>query len=441
MKIEIETVSPVARRIRAEVPAEDVAEEFSRVYGGLSRRTRVRGFRPGKVPRSVLQGLYGDAVRGEVLSHLVEHCLREVFRERGLKVVSRPQVEPEPLEEGRAFVFSALVEVKPEIEVRDYLGVEIEKVKLSVDDGQVEMALKRLQEASARAEPVEDRDVVEQGDFVVLDFEGSVEGKPLSGGKRQTTHLDVGRGQTLPQFEEALVGLKKGVEHTMSVPYPADFFNRELAGKTAAFHVVVREIKKKILPALDDEFAKDHGECATLGELREKVRSRLESELVEIQARELKEQLLGRLIEGHRFEVPRAMVEQQARYIGERHMARLEAAGSGPSEAGTLTEEMRKEIEAQALRQVRGMLLIENIAAVEKIQVTDEELDQEIDGLARSAGEKGATLRELYRREEAREGLRSEIVFERTLGWLLKRAKVKEVPEPALRVDAGEKKS
>jgi trigger factor len=425
MKIDIDTVSPVERRIRAEVPVEADDEELSRVYGGLSQRTRVKGFRPGKVPRSVLQGLYGDAVRGEVLSHLVEHSLRDVFRERGLKVVSRPQVETEPLEEGRAFAFSAVVQVKPEIEVQNYLGVEVEKVKLSVDDGQVELGLRRLQDAYARLEPVEDRDRVEQGDFILIDFDGSIEGKPFAGGKRQNTHIEVGRGQTLPQFEEALVGLKKGSEHTMSVAYPQDFSNQELAGRTAAFRVVVREIKKKILPALDDEFAKDHGECATLEELREKIRNRLESELIEIQARELKEQLLARLIEGHRFEVPQALVEQQVRYLKERHLARREA------EALPLTEEMRKEIEAQALRQVQGTLLIEKIAAVENIQVTDEELRQEIDRLARSAGERGAALRELYRREDASESLRSEMIFERALGWLLQRAKVKEVQPPA----------
>lgn len=448
--MDVDTVSSVERRIRVEVPAVAVDEEFSRVYGDLSQRTRIKGFRPGKVPRSVMQGIYGDAVRGEVLSHLVEHCLREVFRERGLKVVSRPEVETEPLEEGRAFAFSALVQVKPEIEVQDYLGLEVEKVKLSVDDGQVELGLRRLQEACARLEPVEDRDTVQEGDFVILDFDGSIEGKPLSGGKRQNTHLEVGRDQTLPQFQEALVGLKKGIEHTISVMYPADFFNRELAGKAAAFRVLIREIKKKILPALDDEFAKDYGECATLGELGERIRSRLESELIEIQAREAKEQLLARLIEGHRFEVPRAMVDQQARYLGERQLARREAEGStlgltskgsGLSEAQRSTGEIPKEIEAQALRQVQAMLLIEKIAAVEKIQVTDEELRQDIDRLARSAGEKGAALRELYRREEARESLRSEMVFERTLDWLLQRAKVKEVQPPARRVDAQEKKS
>lgn len=438
MKIDVDVVSPIQRKIRVELPANKVSEEFFRIYEDLSQHAKIKGFRPGKAPRSVLRRLYGDEVKGKVLVRLVEDSLREVIRERGLQVVSRPEVEANDLEEGLAFAFSAVVEVKPEIEVKDYLGLEAKKVKLSVDDTQVELALRRLQERHAHLEPVEDRDIVEREDFVTLDFVGFIDGKPFQGSKGENYELKVGGGSALPQFEEALIGLKKGEEHTIRVAYPEDHSNRQLAGKVVVFSVTVQEIKRRSLPPLDDEFAKDYGECASLKELRQKIRARLESELKEIQTRDLKEQLLTRLIDVHPFEVPPAMVERQIRYFMERAQSRSGAQGSTSSGVGHSAEQVRRELEPHALRQVKSVLLLEKIAALEKIEVPDAEIQQRVEEMARSVGEKGTALRELYRRIDAREDLRFQMVSDRTLDFLLKQAKVKEVEPP---VDAEEKKS
>jgi trigger factor len=177
-----------------------------------------------------LQGVYGDEVKGQVLTRLVEQSLGEVFKERGLKVITEPEVEADALEEGRAFAFSATVEVKPEIEAKNYRGVELKKARLSVDDDQVQRTLERIRDAHAQLVPVEDRSVVEGGDFLTLDFSGSIDGKALPGGKSTNYALEVGGGNTLPDFEASLIGLTKDAEHTISVPYPADYFNLELAG-------------------------------------------------------------------------------------------------------------------------------------------------------------------------------------------------------------------
>ena len=437
MKIDIDTVSPVQRRVRVELPADAVNQEFVRAYEGLSQRAKIKGFRPGKAPLSGLKRLYGDEVRGQVLARLVEHSLGEVIKERGLHVVSRPEVEANDLEEGRAFAFSAVVQIKPEIDVKNYLGQELEKVKLPVGDAQVEAALRHLQDTHAQLEPVENRDTVERGDFVVLDFVGSVDGKTIPGAKAENYYLEVGRGNALPQFEEAVVGLKKNGKHTISVAYPEDYFNRELAGKVAAFSVTVREIKRKILPPLDDDFAKDHGECASLEELKQKLRARLEGEVIEMQQRDLKEQLLTRLIETNAFEVPPAMVERQIRYLIERNQRRFAEESAASSKSGPSIEQMRKEFEPHALRQVKVTLLIEKIASLEKIEVSDKDLQEKIEGAASAAGEKGMAIREVYRREDVRDDLRSQMVFDRTLGFLVKHARIKEIA-PA--VDAEAKK-
>ncbi|MGN6719208.1 MAG: trigger factor [Candidatus Binatia bacterium] len=432
IKVDIDELSPVQRKVRVELPAETVADEFSRAYKNLGRRVRVRGFRTGKIPRPVLQGIYGDEVKGEVRSHLVEESLAEIVRERGLQIVSRPELESNDLRETESFSFSAVFEIKPQIEVKDYLGLPIEKPRIAVTEAQVDEALRRLQENHARLEPVADREVVEKGDFVTLDFEGSLDGKPFSGGKAQNYVLEVGAGQALAQFEEAVVGLKLGERKTVSVTYPEDFPNKEIAGRVVEFSLVAHEIKRKVLPALDDDFAKDHGECASLEELKNRLRQRLQEEMTRYQTDDLKEQALSRLIERHSFSIPQAMVERQTRYLMERYQNQM---GAQRTEQPAPMEEVRKTLEERAMRQVRATLLVEKIAELEKIEVSDKEVQERVDLLARAAGEQAKNLREYYARSEARDDLRTQMIFDRTLGFLLDRATVREIDAQVSKVD------
>ncbi len=441
MKIDVDELSSVQRKVRVELPSETVASEFNRAYKELGLRAKVKGFRAGKIPRGVLQGIYGDEIKGQVRSQLVEDSLGEVIKERGLQIVSRPEVEAEDLEDARPFSFSALFEVKPEIQVKDYLGVEVEKVKLSVTEDQVDEALRRLQESHARLEPVEDRSIVEKGDFVTLDFEGSIAGTSFPGGKGENYLLEVGGGQSLPQFEEAILGLKSGEPKSVQITYPENYPNKEIANKAVDFAVIVRDIKQKVVPALDDDFAKDHGECASLNELRESIRKRLEDELKHMQEEELKEQMVNRLIESHMFETPKSMVDRQTRYLMERNQGQMAAQVAQASEPAPTTEEIRKNLEVRAVRQVRATLLVEKISQLENLQVSDKEVQDRIDNLARAAGDRAKTVREYYGRHDARDDLRAQMVFDRTLSHLLEHANVKEVDPPVSKVDDGDKNS
>jgi trigger factor len=440
MKVDLNILSPVRRKVDVELPAEVVDEEFSRVCGSLSQRARIKGFRPGKIPRTVLQGVYGDEIKSRVLSQLVDQTLREVFKEKGLQVVAQPEVEAQGLTEGQAFSFSAVVEVKPDFDVGNYLGLELEQAKQSVKDEQVEETLRRLQEARARLEPVEGREVVERGDCVLIDFTGSIEGKPFSGNKGENYLLEVGGGNAVTDFENGLVGLNKGVEHSMRVAYPEDYFNREMAGKSVDFLVTAREIKKKILQPLDDEFAKDHGESGSLAELKQKIRDQLETELREIRKRGLKAQILTRLIDGHTFEIPSTLVDQEIRYLMRRYQSAAASSSPGQAEGGPSTEELRKELEPQARRSVQGSLLVEKISALEGIQVSDQDLQRRIDESIRLARDQGSQLREIYGRAEVREELRSQMVYDRTLDYLVERAAIKEVEPEKTKVDEQGKK-
>lgn len=427
MKIDVDELGPVQRKIRVELPPEAVADEFSRAYKTLGRRVRVRGFRTGKIPRNVLQGIYGEEIKGQVRSHLVEESLGAVIRDRSLQVVSRPEIEANDLEEGHSFSFSAVVEVKPDIRIRDYLGVEVERVRVSVTDDQVGQALRRLQESHARLELVEGREVVQRGDFVTIDFEGTIGGRPFPGGEGENYLVEVGGGQSLPQFEDALVGLRRGESRAIRVLYPEDYPNRDIAGKSVNFSVLVREIKQKVLPPLDDDFAKDHGECGSLDELKVAIHARLEAEWKQLRDEELKEQILNRLIEAHSLTPPPSMVDRQTRYLMERYQNRAPAQSPSAAEQRVSTEETRRTLEARATRQVQATLLVEKVAQLEKIEITDQEVQERVDHLARAAGDRAKTVREIYSRPDSRDDLRAQLLFDRTVSFLLEHAKVKEV--------------
>jgi trigger factor len=440
MKIDIDELSPVQRKVRVELPVETVANEFSRAYKNLGQRVRVKGFRTGKIPRSVLQGIYGDDVKSEVRSHLVEQSLGEVVKDRGLQIVSKPEVEAQDLRENGEFSFFAVFEVKPEIDLKEYLGVEVEKPRISITEAQVDEAIQRLQESHASLVPVDDREIVKKGDFVTLDFDGTVAGQPFAGGRGENYTLEVGSGNALPQFEEAVTGLKVGVPQTVQVGYPESYPNKDIAGKTVDFSIVVREIKQKVLPKLDDEFAKDHGEHGSLDELKAAIRKRLEEELKHYQDEQLKEQLLGRLIEAHSFAIPPSMVERQTRYLMERYQS--QAAGQNyDRDPAPPQEETRKALESRATRQVQATLLVERIAQREKIDVGDKDLQDRVEKMARAGGERAKSVREYYSRPDTRDDLRAQMVFDKTLDFLLERASVKELDPARSKVDEeGEKR-
>jgi trigger factor len=231
-----------------------------------------------------------------------------------------------------------------------------------------------------------------------------------------------------------------GEPHKVQVTYPENYSNREIAGKAVDFLVIVREIKQKVLPELDDDFAKDHGECGSLSELKEAIRRRLEDELSSVQDENLKEQIITRLIESHSFTPPPSMVDRQTRYLMERYHDRVPGRGASESEPSPTTDEIRKTLETRAARQVQATLLVEKIAELEKIEIAEKEIQERVDQLARVAGDRAKSVRELYSRPDKRDDLKAQLIFDRTLGFLLEHAQIREVDRPPSKVDdQGEK--
>ena len=428
MKCEVEVLTPTQRRLRVEVPVDRVGKAFARIYRQVGRQAKVRGFRSGKIPQHVLRGLYGTEIQAQALSELVEEALAGVMQDQGLEPVSEPRLETGELNEAQPFAFTAVIEVKPEFDLKNYRAVPVERVRADVSDEDVERALKALQDRNAQLEAVEGRDRVEDGDHVLIDFSGSVEGKPFPGNTAENYAVDIGAGQALPEFERGLVGMTLGVPGSITVNFPGEVREAQVAGKSADFEVTVRDIRSKVLPRLDDEFARDYGECDSLEELREKVRAELQSEIETYQNGPLKDQIIERLVEDHTFEVAPSMVDRELSYLMRRAQSRKEPSGSEAPEP--TTEELRDELTPQAQRRVKMMLLLEKIAAAEGIAASDEEVDRRIEAMARASGEHAASVREQYGQAWARETMRSQLVSEKTLDFLLEEADVRVVDPP-----------
>ncbi len=411
-----------------EIPADRVDKAFARMYREFGRQAKVRGFRSGKVPQHMLRGLYGTEIQARVLSELVEESLTGAMADEGLEPVSEPRLDAGELNEAQPFAFTAVVEVKPEIELKDYRGLPVERVRADVGDEEVDRALEALRDRNAELEPVEGRDEVAEGDYVLVDFSGSVEGEAFPGSTAENYAVDVGAGEALPEFEQGLVGMKRGVAGNIAVNIPAESNDVRLAGKTADFRVTVQDIRHKILSPLDDDFARDYGECDSLEELREKLRAELQSEIETLQNGLLKDQIMERLIEAHSLELAPSMVDRELSYLMRRASSQRELSGAEAPEP--TTEELREELTPRAERRVKMMLLVEKIAAAEGIAASEEEVDARLEALVRASGAQGAAVREQYGQDWARETMRAQLVSEKTLDFLLEQADVTVVDPP-----------
>ncbi|MBW2122921.1 MAG: trigger factor, partial [Deltaproteobacteria bacterium] len=302
MDVRVEELGPTRKKIHVVVPQEAVKKEIEDVYVALRKTAKVKGFRPGKIPREILKRYYNDYVTEQVISRLIESTYKGAISESKILPVSLPNLENEGLTEGKPFRYSAVVEVEPEIKVDDYVGIPVTKGEIRVEEKEVAERLARLQQLHAQLRRIEEERPVREGDFVLIDFRGTMDGKPFKGGQGQGVSVEIGAGGFAGEIENGLIGARCDEEREIEAVFPEDHRDRALAGKKASFRVKVREIREKVIPPLDDEFAKDLG-SESLEELREKVRGKIEEEKRLEVEREMNEQILDHLKEKNRFEV------------------------------------------------------------------------------------------------------------------------------------------
>ncbi|TMA36488.1 MAG: trigger factor [Deltaproteobacteria bacterium] len=415
-RVTLEDLSPVRKRIQVEISATDVQAELERAFTLVGRQARLPGFRPGRVPRPVLERNFGEQVRREVLGRLVEESFRQAIETHRLEPLGTPDIDADPLTPGQSLRYSATVDIRPVIEIGNLAGLELPRPSTTVGDDAVEAALERLRDSAAQLRPITDRTIIEAGDMVTVDLTSRLEGaEPVH---REGVLVEAGGGSFPLALERQLIGQHRAATLTLRVPYPREYPNAGLAGKTAEFDVVIRELRAKEVPPLDDDFARDHGRCQTLAELRARLRTDLEREAEARAADAVHQGLLEQMIARHPFDVPPTLVERRVEALLGTLGVRLP---EGTDRERALAE-LRTELRPRAEHQVRAELLLDAVASHLGLTIDEKEVEAEIDAMAARDGQRGERLRALYHRPEAHAALHAKLARDRALARLVAEA-------------------
>ena len=386
MSLQVEKLEKNMAKLTVEVPAEQFVEAIGHAYKKNKNRFNVPGFRKGKVPQAMIEKMYGSEVFYEdAANEVIGQTYGDAAKESGLDIVSRPSIDLVQIEKGKNFIYTAEVAVKPEVTLGQYKGVEVEKANAEVTDEDVEKELKRAQEQNSRLVTVDDRPVAD-GDQVVIDFDGYVDGKRFDGGKSEDYPLTIGSNTFIPGFEDQLVGAEIGKELDVNVTFPEEYGQADLAGKAAVFKCRVNGIKVKELPEADDEFAQEVSEFDTLDEYKDDIRARLLKDKEEEAKRVKEDAVIEKIIENAQMEIPDAMVEYQAEQLMDDFARRLQAQGlSLPvyfQYTGMTEEQYLEQMKPRALKNIQSRLVLEAVADAENIEITEEDMEAEMNRMA-----------------------------------------------------------
>ncbi len=428
MKIQVETVSPVEKKVSVEVDADRVDRELDRAYSSLGRRVKLKGFRPGKAPRQVLERHFRDEVEREVVERLVGLAYGEMVSAHGVDAVAPPRVDvKEPgLRPAQPLRFAARVEVKPRLHPKDYKGLQVTRKPAAVSDAQVDEELARLADAFAELVPVEGREQVRDGDYAVVDHQGTADGQPFEGGAAQGVTVRVAPGDFFAGFFPQLAGAAVGGTVAVEQTFPADFRVAVLRGRTARFTVTVKALRERRVPALDDAFVKSMKVpgAETLEQLRADLRRRMEERERQRAQSELNDALVKAALTANDFEVPPALVERTIDSLLEGATRRFARQGIDMSQLGMDLARLRADLREQALLQVRGALLLEAVAEAEKIEPSPEDVEREIERIAAEAHAPVEKVRPQMRSAEAAATLRNKVREDQVLAFLASHAKI-----------------
>ncbi len=432
MKVSVEQTSEITSRVNVELSEEAVSRQLKKAYNRLNRSAKVKGFRPGKVPLTILKRHYGDQVNHEVGLELVNDTLMEALEQTGMEVVSQSDLDREPLQEGEPFRYSFVVEVKPQVHAQDYKNIPAKRPPLEVSDEEIaaELALRRQTNFHLRS--LEEPRPIQQGDHAVLDFKTFADGKPVPDGEARGFHLEVGSNRFNPEFENELLGASKGEEREIQVAFPLDYGNKNLAGKKATFQVAVKDIKEKVLPELNDEFAKNLGEFESLEDLRSAIRQELESSKRKRIDDEVWAQICDELLNRNPFEVPKSMVEQELQRMLDTIRFRLSSQNLTLEQAGMDEDTFKERNRQMAEKRVRTSILLERISHQEGFEVSDEELDQGLHSTAEKMNQPYDKVRDFYLRSNMMDSYRHQLLEDKVINFLQDQADITEGEQVAI---------
>lgn len=444
MSVQVENLEKNMVKLTIEVPAEKVDEALKASYMKQKSKISVPGFRKGKVPMAMIEKMYGPEIFYEDAANLLmQEAYPEAVKESGADIVSQPTVDVTQLEKGKSFIFTAEVAVRPEVTLGKYKGVTVTKIDTSVTDEEVMEALERERNNNARTITVEDRAIAE-GDTAVIDFEGFVDGEPFEGGKAENHSLEIGSHTFIDNFEDQLVGKNTGDEVEVNVTFPAEYHATELAGKPALFKVKINEIKSKELPELDDDFAQDVSEFDTLAEYKESVKKNLEKTKEDNAKRTKEDEAIAKIIEKSQMEIPDAMIDTQVQNMIQEFAQRMASQGLSLDQymqfSGMTIDKLKEQVRPEAVTRIQSSLVLEQIAKDENIEVSEDEINAEIEKMAAQYGMEADKLKE-YLGDAEKESIKRDLAVTKAVDLIMEnvkeRAKAKTKKEKEAEAEEG----
>lgn len=426
MSVQVENLEKNMAKLTIEVPAEEVEKAIQAAYLKEKSKISLPGFRKGKVPRNMIEKMYGAGVFYEDAANtLIQENYPGAVDESGIDIVSRPTIDVVQIESGKPFIFTAEVAVRPEVKLGKYLGVQVTKVDTEVTDEELEAALEKERNNNARTVSVTDRPV-QNGDTAVIDFEGFVDGVAFEGGKGENHPLEIGSHSFIDTFEEQLVGKNVGEEVEVNVTFPEQYQTEDLAGKPALFKVKIHEIKAKELPELDDEFAQDVSEFDTLAEYKEDLKKTL-TEQKENEAKRTKEdEAIQKIIDKSTMEIPEAMLDTQCENMINEFAQRIAQSGLSMEQymqfSGLTIEKLKEQVRPEAETRIKSSLVLEQIAKEENIEITDAEIDAEVEKMAATYGMEADKLKE-YMGDAEKESMKRDLAVTKAVDLIMENVK------------------
>lgn len=426
MSLQVEKLEKNMAKLTIEVSADEVEKAIEKAYQKQKSKISVPGFRKGKVPRKMVEKMYGAGVFYEdAANDMIPTAYEAAAKESELEIVSQPKIDVVQLEAGKDFIFTAEVAVKPEVELGEYKGVEVAKTDVEVTEDDIMAEVNREREQNARIISVEDR-AVEDGDMTIIDFEGFVDGVAFEGGKGTEYPLTIGSHAFIDTFEEQLIGKNIGEEVDVNVTFPEEYHAEELKGKPALFKVTVKEIKKKELPEFDNDFVEDVSEFSTVEEYKDSIKKNLEEKKAKEAKNAKEDAVIEKIIEGAKMEIPDAMVDSQVRQMAEDFARRLSAQGLTIEQyfqyTGLTAEMLLEQMKPQAVKRIQSRLVLEAVAAKENFEVTDEDLDKEVADMAAAYQMEADKLKELLS-DNDKENMKVDIQVKKAVEFVVENAK------------------
>ena len=436
MKASLEDISQVKKKLSVEIDAKEVNKKFNSAYGKIGKQTKIPGFRPGKVPRKILESYFGKQVEADVVSELVNESFPQAVDETKAFPLGQPELEKGPVKQNEKFIYSATMEVRPQFEVKDYLGLEAEKEIASIGEAEVDRKLEQIREANGKLESLTEPRPIQEEDFVVINYQGFENDQPLEGIKDENFLLNVGKGDFHKKIDEALVGLNKDDKKEIVIDFEEDYFNNNLRGKTVRFDVSIVDVKERNFPELNDEFAKNLGaDFEDLEGLKKQIEKNVVAQEENRVAQDLKRRLIGKISSGTEFEVPEALVDAEVEFSIKGLQSNFERSGANFEMAGLSPEMLEQQFRPLSESRVRERLILGQVALQDDITISDDEFTEGLEKLAQGMGQDVETIRKYYEARGEIDILKEQMLEEKTLNYLVENAKVKEVEAGALTPD------